>query len=55
MVAASRNSGKILMTQEVKIEYHHRDDDLEGVDMLDERGQGQYVHEMEDMGRQRNA
>ena len=57
VAAAPRNSGKILMTQEVKIEYHpHPDLEEGGRRVLDEREQtpGQYGHELEDMGRPRN-
>lgn len=53
-VAPSRNSEKILMTQEIKIEYHHHDDILGGTGVLDEREQTQYVHELKDMRGQRS-
>ncbi|KAK3388564.1 hypothetical protein B0T20DRAFT_364555 [Sordaria brevicollis] len=52
----SRNSGRILMTQEIKIEYHRHDEILDGTGVLDERErQALYGHELKEMGRQRIA
>lgn len=49
-VVPSRNSGGILMTQEVKVEYHRHPEILDERDMLDERAQTQHVYALKDMG-----